>query len=71
MNRDEADRLAVERINVLCRELEFAIQEATNRGLSVDQVMDSMGLYRFPSRPVRFRIERTIRYNRSEEIPNV
>lgn len=62
MTRDEADQEIVDRIKKICTELELALQEASNRGLYVCQVVDRGPYFHQPVRPIAFNITRTIEY---------
>lgn len=62
MTRDEADQMVTNRISHLCKELELAIQEATNRGLYVTQNQERCGMMYMNTRPITFRVTRTINF---------
>lgn len=62
-----ADELAAKKIHKICDELELAIQEATNRGLSVDPVVDRSYIYASLSRPLRYRVQRYMNYDREAQ----
>lgn len=58
----EADKLAADKIHKLCSELELAIQEATNRGMSVIINMErTLGLG-YLERPLKCTVQRYMNY---------
>lgn len=58
----EADKLAADKIHKLCTELELAIQEASNRGMSVQINVARAGAFNYIERPLRCNVQRYMNY---------
>ena len=60
----EADKIAADKIHKLCNELELAIQEATNRGMSITINMERTLGFGYLERPLRCTVQRYMNYDR-------